>query len=74
MDETTGYTLLTVPQAAQRLTVSTAAVYRLIASGDLRLVRPTPGTTRVRSDELEAYLVSVTEDRPRHVRITKAAS
>lgn len=71
MDTTTpSYTLLTVPQAAQRLTVSAAGVYRLIAEGKLRLVKPTPGTSRVRSDEVEAYLDSVTEDAPRRVRVT----
>ena len=50
--------LLTVPEVAQHLRVSTRTVERLISSGRLRVVRPSPRTVFVEERELEAYLAS----------------
>lgn len=54
-------TLLTPAEAAGRIGASEAHVYRAIASGELRVVDiAQPGSrrskTRVRSDDLDAYI------------------
>lgn len=59
--------LLTIPQAAERLEIATNTVYRLIASGDLRAVDlAVSGTrkskTRVRDDDLEAFIEGRTRE------------
>jgi len=52
--------LLTVPEAAARLSCSRTHIYRLIAAGELRSVEiKASGTrpkTRVREEDLEAYI------------------
>ena len=65
-----GQTLHKIPEAAARLGVSRATVYRLIASGELETVTvKTPRTTgagmaRIPSGSVDAYIA----------RMTKAAS
>lgn len=59
--------LLTIPQTAEKLSVATNTVYRLIACGDLRAVDMTvPGAkrpkTRVRRDDLEAFIDARTRE------------
>lgn len=54
-------TLLTIPETATRLGCSDVHVYRLIASGDLAAVdiaqrAARKSKTRVRSDDLDAYI------------------
>lgn len=62
--------LLTIPQTKDRLGCSEMHVYRLIASGDLRAVDiAQPGSrkpkTRVRDDDLAAYINARTRSAPR---------
>ncbi len=57
--------LLTIPVTGKRIGVSINTVYRLIATGQLRAVDVAPTgsrrpKTRVRSDDLEAYIESIT--------------
>ena len=51
-------TLLTIPEAARYLTISEKSVRRLISTGKLSTVRPTPGKRglRIRRSELDAHL------------------
>ena len=60
-----GVTLLTVPEAAERLSSGPSHVYRLIAVGELAAVDiAQPGArktkTRVRSDEIDRYIEAKT--------------
>jgi len=48
--------LLTVPQAAARLTVSASTVRRLLVSGRLPAIRPSPGTVRLRESDLDELI------------------
>lgn len=48
--------LLTLPQAAEKLGVSTSTVERLINRGELVPIRPTGGKPRLTSLELERYV------------------
>lgn len=48
--------LLTLPQAAEKLGVSTSTVERLIKRGALVPIRPTGGKPRLTSLELERYV------------------
>lgn len=62
--------LLTIPQAKDRLGCSEMHVYRLIASGDLRAVDiarsgSKRSKTRVREDDLAAYINAHTRVAPR---------
>lgn len=52
-------TLLRLKDAAERLTISRTSLERLIRSGRIRVVHPTPGTTRVTSAEIDAYIASI---------------
>jgi len=59
--------VLTIPQVAQRLKCSKPTVYRLIAAGALRAVDisvppATRSKTRVRVDDLQAYLEANTRE------------
>jgi excisionase family DNA binding protein len=51
--------LYTVKEAAVRMTISTRSLYRLINSGRIRVVHPTPGSTRITKREVEAYIASI---------------
>lgn len=51
--------LLTLPEARAILAISERTLYRLIAAGRLRVVHPSPGTTRVTEKELAAYMASL---------------
>lgn len=64
-----GVTLLTVPEAAERLSSGLSHVYRLITVGELAAVDiAQPGAkkskTRVRSDELDRYIEAKTRSVP----------
>lgn len=64
-----GMTLLTIPAAAERIDCSDMHVYRLLAAGELRAVDiAQPGArkskTRVRSDDLDAYIEARTRTAP----------
>jgi excisionase family DNA binding protein len=58
--------LLTVPEAAARLKISRNGVYRLISLGQLRAVDVAvtgkSSKTRVRSDDLQAYIDANTRE------------
>jgi excisionase family DNA binding protein len=64
--------LLTIPQTSARLNASDNHVYRLISAGELRAVdiaQPgSPSKTRVRSDDLAAYI----EQKTRQAAAAKA--
>lgn len=53
-----GSQLLTIPQACHRLAVGRSTFYNIISSGKLTL-RKIGGASRVRADELEAYIVNL---------------
>lgn len=52
-------TLLTIAQVAERLTVSRRTVERLVKTGRIRVVHPSPGRSAVTERELEAYVASL---------------
>lgn len=52
-------TLLTIAQVAARLTVSRRTVERLVKTGRIRVVHPSPGRSAVTERELEAYVASL---------------
>ncbi|WP_433542055.1 helix-turn-helix transcriptional regulator (plasmid) [Streptosporangium sandarakinum] len=56
--------LKTVKEVAAQLSVSPMTVYRLIHSGELPAVQPTPRTTRIRQSAVDALLAesAVTTD------------
>lgn len=59
--------LLTIPEAADELSLSPNTVYKLIAEGDLRAVDMSTAAarkskTRVRSDDLEAFIEARTRE------------
>ena len=58
--------LLKVPDVAERLGMSRAKVYELMASGTLRSVR-VDGCRRVRTDDLIAFVANLDEQWPEHV-------
>jgi excisionase family DNA binding protein len=47
--------LLTLPEVAAELRVSRRTVERLIRTGRLRVVHPSPGRTMIEARELAAY-------------------
>jgi excisionase family DNA binding protein len=47
--------LLTIPEVAAALRVSRRTVERLVRSGRLRIVHPSPGRTMIEARELNAY-------------------
>jgi excisionase family DNA binding protein len=47
-----GTEYLTVAELAKVLRVGTATIYRMIESGGLRVIRPTPHTTRIPISEM----------------------
>jgi len=47
--------LLTYREAARMLGLSRSSIYRLIEREALTVVRPLPGTPRIRRADLEAY-------------------
>jgi excisionase family DNA binding protein len=51
--------VLTVDEAAKRLRVSRRTLYRLVATGRIRVIHPTPGRTMVTERELDAYVASL---------------
>lgn len=51
--------LLTIAQVAARLTVSRRTVERLVKTGRIRVVHPSPGRSAVTERELEAYVASL---------------
>ena len=55
--------LLKVPQVAERLGMSRAKVYELMASGSLRSVR-VDGCRRIRTDDLVAFVAGLDETWP----------
>jgi excisionase family DNA binding protein len=50
--------LLTLDQAAARLQVSRRTLSRLMASGQVRVVRFTQRSVRIKSTELEAFVAA----------------
>lgn len=58
--------LFTVPEAAERLKISRNGVYRLISLGQLRAVDVSVtgkgSKTRIRSDDLQAYIDANTRE------------
>lgn len=52
----TGKRLLTIPQVAERLSVSTRKTWRLIAQGQLKTVRVGARSTRIPDDEVDAFI------------------
>ena len=48
-------TLMTYKEAAHLLGLSRSSIYRLIEREALTVVRPLPGTPRIRRADLEAY-------------------
>jgi excisionase family DNA binding protein len=52
-------TLLRLSDAAKALTISKSSLERLIRAGRIRVVHPTPGTTRITSAEIDAYIASI---------------
>lgn len=46
---------LTIPEVAAALRVSRRTVERLVRSGRLRVVHPSPGRTMIEARELNAY-------------------
>ena len=55
--------LLKVPDVVQRLGVSRAKVYELMASGELRSVR-VGGSRRVESDDLDRFIAGLDDTWP----------
>jgi excisionase family DNA binding protein len=51
--------MLTLPEAMARLRVSRRTLFRLIATGRIRTVHPTPGRTMVTEREVAAYLAAL---------------
>jgi excisionase family DNA binding protein len=51
--------MLTLPEVQSRLRVSRRTLFRLIESGRIRTVHPTPGRTMVTEREVNAYLASL---------------
>ena len=48
--------LLTLPDVARLLAVSTRTVYRLVAQGYLTVIRITPDTPRLRRADVETFI------------------
>lgn len=48
--------MLRVKDVADRCDVSTDTVYRWINAGDLKAIRPSKRTTRIREEDLEEFL------------------
>ena len=57
--------LLTVRQVADLLAVSVQTVYRMIDRGAIGAVRLTPGTIRLRRDDVELLLTTAGAGGPR---------
>lgn len=55
--------LLTVPEVAERLSVGRLTVYTWIRNGDLRGVKLAKRAVRVRTSDLEAFLVDCAQAR-----------
>jgi excisionase family DNA binding protein len=55
--------LLTVPEVAPRLRVSTRQTYRYIAEGRLRAIRYGPRGLRVKTSEVAAFLAGLERQR-----------
>jgi excisionase family DNA binding protein len=55
--------LLTMREVASRLGISERTARAVRASGRLPIVRPSPGTIRVRPDDLRAYIEESREGR-----------
>jgi excisionase family DNA binding protein len=47
---------MTLDEVASELGISRRSVERLIVAGRLRVIHPTPGSTRVEARELAAYI------------------
>ena len=58
-------TFYTIDEAAQRLTVSRRTLFRLIEKGRIRVVHPSPGTTRITEQEIENYTAHIEGRRKR---------
>lgn len=52
-------TNLTLSEVAERLRVSRRTVERLVASGRIRVIHPSPGRVLVEERELAAYLAAL---------------
>lgn len=48
--------LLTIREAAKRLTLSERSLRTLISDGEIRVVRPTPGRVCIRPEDLAAFI------------------
>ncbi len=62
-----------VPEVAERLGMSRAKVYELMASGTLRSVR-VDGCRRVRTDDLRDFVAQLDERWPAHVCVRGATA
>jgi excisionase family DNA binding protein len=51
--------LWTLKAAAERLTISRRSLERLIASGRIRVIHPSPGRSAITDSELEAYVAAL---------------
>lgn len=58
-DPLSGKLLLTVPEVARALGLSTRTIYKLIEQGKLKKVHPTPRRSRIPRESLEAFLRSL---------------
>lgn len=56
--------LLTIAETRERLRISRATLYARFASGELRSVKPSAKSRRVRESDLDAYIASLRDDRP----------
>lgn len=67
-------TLLTIPEAADRLAVSRRTVERHVATGRLRAVRPGPGAHwRISTDDLARFVSTWEDNQPTHRRLRATA-
>lgn len=53
--------LLTIEAAAKYMSVSRSTIYRLINSGDLRIVRPAPNAPRILRRDLNDLAAKLTQ-------------
>ncbi|BDG17780.1 helix-turn-helix transcriptional regulator [Thermus scotoductus] len=58
-DPLEGKLLLTIPEVARALGLSTRTIWKLINEGKLKRVHPTPRSSRVTRESLEAFLRSL---------------
>jgi len=56
--------LIRIREAAEQTNLSISTIRRLIRSGALPAIRPSPGTLRIEANDLQRYLISRTVTQP----------